>query len=358
MDHEAYLSSFHEQITINHKPITDKEISEILVPLSKKIEVYQKEHEVKWFEITTSIALIYFANKKCDFVVMEAGLGGLNDCTNIISSDISIITSIGYDHMDLLGNTIGDIASHKAGIIKEHSHTICQEDCQGIAIIRDTCQKKHTILHEIKKADIKAYGMEEENQVMDYKEHSHVLVNLKGKKQLENASICLECMDILRKQGYSIPEEAIAAGLKQVVHPGRLEQLCASPKILFDGGHNPQAIMHVIDTLAQYDAYQKKCYIFSILKTKDYETVLKLLLQDKEAVFLFTDGNDSNRYVAKEELYQAAKAMDGSERRIKAKPLREAIAYAYQHYKDRVIGIIGSFYIYSDVKEKIQELMN
>lgn len=350
-----YLSNFNEQITINHKPITDEEISEILDSLSEKIEEYKKEHEVKWFEITTSIALIYFAKKHCDFVVLEAGLGGINDCTNIVQSDISIITSIGYDHMDILGDTIDKIATHKAGIIKQNSDVICQENCNGIDIIRNTCKKENAILHEIHKKDIHDLGMNQEYQRLSYKTHSDVKINLKGKKQLENASICLECIDILRSKGYEISEDKMIEGLQQVVHPGRFEILNQNPKIIFDGGHNEEAIRNLKNTISQYDI-KKKCYIFSILKTKDYETVLKILLEDKQANFIFTDGNDKNRYVAKEELYEFAQKIDGK-RRMRIMELNQAIEYAYKEFQDQVIAIIGSFYIYQDVKDKIQNLI-
>jgi len=349
-----YLTSFNEQITINNKPITDEEISEILVPLSEKIEEYRKEHEVKWFEITTSIALIYFAKKECDFVVLEAGLGGINDCTNIVNSDISIITSIGYDHMDILGDTIDKITTHKAGIIKEKSCVICQEDCNGIEIIRDTCKIKNAKLHEISKKDINDLGMNQDYQLLNYKNHLNVEINLKGKKQLENASICLECLDILRSKGYEISEEKVLEGLKEVVHPGRFEMLNKEPKIIFDGGHNEAAIANLKNTISQY-GIDEKCYIFSILKTKDYETVLKILLEDEKANFIFTDGNDKNRYVEKEALFEFAKKMDNKDR-FQTMELKEAIKYSYNKFQDKVIAIIGSFYIYQDVKEIIQKL--
>lgn len=350
-----YLENFNEQITINHIPITDEEIDEILTPLSEKIDEYKKEHEVKWFEITSSMALLYFAKKNCDFVIMETGLGGINDCTNIIDSDISIITSIGYDHMDILGDTIEKIATHKAGIIKENADTICCENCNGIEIVKETCKKKHARLYEVKKTEIKDVTLKNGNQVFTYQNYPNVEVNLKGKKQLENASICLTCMDILKEKGYEIEKEAIYEGLRTVVHPGRFELLKSNPNILFDGGHNEQAIRNLKDTLEQYEMDKKKCYIFSILRTKDYQTVLTLLMEDKEAIFIFTDGNDKNRYVAKEELYEFAKKIDGNENRIKMDSLEKAIQFAQREYPDRIIAIVGSFYIYQDVKTMLKE---
>ena len=120
------LIKFNETITVNDKEISDEEISKILEKLSVYIDEYNSKHEikVKWFEVITSVALIYFAQRKCDFAVIETGLGGTTDCTNVVESMISIIVSVGLDHVDILGNNIVDIAKHKAGIIKDNSDVI------------------------------------------------------------------------------------------------------------------------------------------------------------------------------------------------------------------------------------------
>lgn len=151
------LITFHETICINNEPIPDEEIQEILPELAKAIEQYNQQHEtkVKWFEVITSLAFIYFAKKNCDIVIAEVGMGGLNDCTNIIEGEISIIGNIGYDHIDVLGDTIQKIAKHKAGIIKANKDTIFVEQPEVVEVIKQECKEKNNTLHLIRKEQIR-----------------------------------------------------------------------------------------------------------------------------------------------------------------------------------------------------------
>ena len=134
------LIRFNETIQVNNSEITDSEISKILEKLSIYIDEYNKKNEikVKWFEVITCIALIYFEMQRCDFVILETGLGGTLDCTNIVNSIISIIVSVGYDHMDILGSSIEEIAQNKAGIIKKNSDVIYlkQNNSDGYKILQ------------------------------------------------------------------------------------------------------------------------------------------------------------------------------------------------------------------------------
>ena len=136
-----HLCEFNERICVNDVPISNQEIEEIIKKLEPFIQEYNQTHEipVKHFEVVTSIAFVYFARKKCDFVVLETGMGGTWDCTNIVQPILSIITSIGYDHMKLLGNTLTEIAKHKAGIIKQNSDTIfleCENKNENAKILK------------------------------------------------------------------------------------------------------------------------------------------------------------------------------------------------------------------------------
>lgn len=350
-----HLLTFHETICINNQPIPNEEVQEILPKLAKAIEQYNQEHEtkVKWFEVITSLALIYFAKKNCDIAIVEVGMGGLNDCTNIIDGEVSIIGNIGYDHIDVLGNTIQKIAKHKAGIIKQNKDTIFVEQPEVVDVIKQECKEKNNTLHLILKEQIQNYKMEQELQYFDYKEYKQVGINLKGKKQIENASVCLECVDILKEKGYAIAKQAIYEGLAKVIHKARFETISQNPIMIYDGGHNEAAIANLKDTIQQYYAQEKKVYILSILNTKDYQNIIAQLTQDKEAVYIVTSGNDAKKYVAKETLYKEASKY-GKENIYQCE-LEEAIDLAKEKYKDRVIFIVGSFYVYKDVIEKVNK---
>lgn len=351
-----HLIRFNDGIYINNKEITDKEVEEILIPLSKEITNYNKEHKVpvKWFEAITALSIIYFAKNNCDIAILETGLGGTTDCTNIVDSMVSIIGNIGYDHVDILGNTIEKIATHKSGIIKNNSDTVFVKQEESVnSIIENTCKEKNTTLHIINTDEIQNYSYTLDLQKFDYKEYKNVEINLKGKAQINNAAEVLECIDILKNKGYKIPKEAIYNGLKTVVHKARLETLSKDPVIIFDGGHNENAINNLRQNVEQYFSENKKVYIISLLKTKDYKTIIKNICKEKDSIFIFTSGNDKKRYVSKERLYKEAKKYLNDVNMYKYE-LKDAINICKKAYNNRIILIVGSFYVYKTVCEVLK----
>ena len=231
-----HLIRYNERISINGEEISDEEMLNLIEELKPLIDKYNEKEEgnITLFELETTMALLYFYRKNVDFVVLETGLGGLYDCTNIITKPlVSIITSIGYDHMNILGNTLPEISYQKAGIIKENSNTVIFEQQSEVNNVFVTmCKSKNNNLHIVKKSDISNYSFDSEFQYFDYKEIKNLKINLKGKMQIQNASICIETMTILKQLGYNITEESIEKGLKNIVHKGRMEQLNDKP-ILF-----------------------------------------------------------------------------------------------------------------------------
>lgn len=350
-----HLIKYNERISVNGQDITDKEMENIIEKLKDKIEKYNKMSSTKvtLFELLTTMALYYFKEKDCDFVVLETGLGGLYDCTNIVWPLVSIITSISYDHMAILGQTLREIAIQKAGIIKENSNTVIVEQKPSIQrIIEETCLNKNNELSVIKKADIQNKKYENEFLVFDYKQNKNIKLNLKGDKQFENASICLEAINILKQKGFNISEKAIKEGLQSVIHKARFEIINKNPLIIYDGGHNEEAILNFINTVNTYYKQKEKIYIISILKSKDYKTVLNYLLKDEGSTFIFTSGNNKERYVSSEELYKTAKNTTKNNKLYKMN-LQEAILYAKKQ-ENKVSFAIGSFYIYEDVKNILE----
>lgn len=335
-----HLIKYNERITINNIEITDKEMSDILEKVAEKVEKYNKEHEVpiKEFEVVTTLALIYFAEKECDFVVLETGMGGIYDCTNIAEGLVSIITSIGLDHMDILGKTIEEITEKKAGIIKNNNDTIMCYQEKATKIIEETCKEKKNTLHLVNKKDITNYSFNEDNQKIDYKNYKNIELNLKGKCQIYNAAEVLECINILKQKGYDIKEKDIRQGLKTVVHKARFEKIKDNPKIIFDGGHNEDAMNNLKETIERYYPNEQKVYILSSLKTKDYKTVVKILTKDKNGIFFFTTGNDKKKYVDKKDLYNEAKKY--LNKNIYQEELENAIKIVKEKYKEKIIMIV------------------
>ncbi len=353
-----HLIDYNERISINNKNITDEEIEKLIKKLMPKVDKYNSlnNSKITLFELETTMAILHFYKNNCDFVVLETGLGGLYDCTNIVNPILSIITSIGYDHMNILGNTLLEIAEQKAGIIKENSETIFveQEEKEVNDKIKEICSNKSNILHLIKKEDIFNYDYDEDFQKFNYRNYKNILINLKGKKQIYNASICIECAEILRNKSYKISEKEIRDGLKATIHKGRFEKISNHPLIIYDGAHNKPAIENFINSVKMYYDNQDKVYIISILNLKDYKTILKELLKDKKSIFIFTDGNDKKIYVSKEELYNEAKKHTNS-KSLYMYELEKALALVKKKYKNCVTFIVGSFYIYGTVIKNLKD---
>lgn len=341
-----HLICYNERISINGEYIRDEEIQEIFGEVESIIE--DENIELNFFEFFTMIAFIYFYKQNVDIVLMEVGFGGLYDSTNIIHPMISIISSIGYDHMKILGNTLEEIARQKAGIIKENSETVYMEQEPNINhIIAETCEEKHNTLHMVKQSEIKNQRLKNDREIFDYKQYHDIEVNLKGKRQIQNAALVLECCDILNKNGYFLSEEMIKNGLKTVIHKARFEVIHQNPTMIFDGGHNEQAIENLKETIDLYYKNAKKIYVISVLKSKDYHKIIEDIL-DKDNVYIFTDGNDKNLFTDKHLMYEYAKRLN-DKAEICEMDLKEAIQFCKEK-TEYVSFIIGSFYIYSDIK--------
>jgi len=355
-----HLIKYNERISVNEKEISDKEMSDLIEELQPKIDKYNNARQVKitLFELETTMALLYFYRKNVDFVVLETGLGGLYDCTNVITNPlVSIITSIGYDHMNILGNTLPEIAYQKAGIIKENSNTVIFEQSQEINnVFINQCEEKNNRLHIVKNDKIANYNFDDKYQYFDYENMSKLSINLKGKIQIQNASICIETIKILNNLGFIVSEESIREGLRTVIHRGRMEVLNEKPLIIYDGAHNEPAIRNLQNMVDMYYNKFKRVYIISILKRKDYDEMLRLLSQDEEGLFVLTSGNDPETYASGKELYDIC--IKYKKNNIYMKSLEDAIKYAMNSDVHTANFVIGSFYTYGTVTNIIKEIKN
>lgn len=353
-----HLIHYNERISVNNNNISNIEMENLINEINPAIEKYNSTSDVPitLFELETTMAFLYFEQKKCDFIVLETGLGGLYDCTNIINHPlVSIITSIGYDHMHILGNTLPEIAYQKAGIIKPNSHTVIFESLPDVDnVFINKCKNENNVLNIIRKSDIENYYFDNNFQYFDYKNLKTIAINLKGKVQVQNACLCLETFDILNELGYHVGIKNIQKGLSTVIHKGRLEQLYDNPIIIYDGAHNEPAIKNLQDMVKMYYAKMKRVYIISILKRKDYNKMLKLIAQDKEAIFILTSGNNPEAYASSDELSECMKQFTETDK-IHKKRLNVAIEEAINSNIDTVNFVIGSFYTYGTVIDILQK---
>lgn len=354
-----HLIKYNERISINKRNISDEEILELINELQPLVEEYKKgeKENVTFFEFITILALIYFYRNKVDFVILETGLGGLYDCTNVITRPlVSVITSIGYDHMNILGKTLKEIAYQKAGIIKENSHTVIfKQEPKLDKVFIDECKKKNNILHIVQKEDISNYSFNENYQYFDYKNIKNICLNLKGKVQIKNACLSIETIKIINSYGYNIDIKNVLSGLKTVIHKGRMETLNNHPKIIFDGAHNEPAINNLLETVNIYYPKKNKVYIVSILARKDYKSMLKNLAKDENAIFILTSGNQADKFISGNELYDCMKEYVNKDKIFK-KELKTAINDALKDDdNNKIFLVVGSFYTYGTVMEIIDK---
>ena len=355
-----HLIRYNERISINGESISDEDMQGLIEELKPLIEEYSEKEKsrITLFELETMMALLYFYRMKVDFVVLETGLGGLYDCTNVITCPlVSIITSIGYDHMNLLGDTLPKIAFQKAGIVKPNSSTVIFEQTPDVdEVFAKECSKKENQLHIVREKIVSNYRYDSDLQYFDYDEMKDIAVNLKGMVQIKNASICIEAMKILRDDGYEVSDESIREGLKTVIHKARMEKLLSKPFIVYDGAHNTPAMENLQSMVDMYYSDFDRVYIVSILKSKDYRKMLKILASDKEGKFIFTSGNDAERYVDGNTLYECMKEYV-DEDKISTMTLEDAIISTKNSNENTVNLIVGSFYVYGDVVRTIKNMI-
>lgn len=346
-----HLFVSNESICINNIQITDEEFLKYKDIFEKLSQNYFKEtgRKVTRFEILTSLAILYFAQNNCDIIILETGLGGLYDCTNIVDSLISVFGSIDFDHTTILGNTLEEIATQKAGIIKNHSNTVIFNQ-PALPVIEKTCKEKNSNLNVINNSEISNYSFDNDYQYFDYLDYKNLVINLKSKKQIENASIVIKCTEILNNNGFTISKNSLYEGLKTVTHPARFEKIKTSPTIIFDGAHNENAMINFVETVNNLYKTENKTFLVSIITTKDYKTVINILLKSFEnCTFIFTDGTDENKFFKGEILYTYAKSLN-SYNTLELETFENALS----KMNSEINFIVGSFYTYEKAKELLK----
>ena len=258
-----HLFSYCERIKINNVDIKE----EIFDRLVNDIDNFAKNNniELSEFELITAVALHYFYIQKVDYVILEVGLGGKYDATNVVNPIITAITTIDLDHTERLGDTIGKIALQKAGIIKKDVPIVISKDNKGLEVIKKVAELNNSKVIEVDKNDV------------------HYNLNLLGEHQKENTALALA---IVKNIGLDIKEETIKKALNDVNWKFRLEY-DKNKNILIDGAHNPSGIKALRDFLDKNFKDKKKIFLFGCLKNKDYKTMLDILIRPEDKLYFY-----------------------------------------------------------------------
>ena len=276
-----FLFRFNERMNINGADIADEELAEITEFVKPHAEA-MTDHPTE-FELVTAIAMEYFARHRCDIVVLEVGMGGELDSTNVIDPpEVAVICNLGLDHTEVLGNTLEEIAQAKAGIIKPGCSAVLYRGSPSVeAVFEETCKARGV---ELCKADFSALVSRSHSfagQVFDFGSRKALEIPLLGAHQLRNAAVVLTAVDCLIRRGWSISEENIRDGLRDVVWPGRFELLRRNPDVIVDGGHNPQCLEALAQNVRDYLAGRNITALTGVMADKDsahmYETMAPLV---------------------------------------------------------------------------------
>jgi dihydrofolate synthase / folylpolyglutamate synthase len=250
------------------------------------------------FEIETAMAFLEFVDKKCDFVVLEVGLGGRLDATNVIKNTVcAVLTSISIDHTQFLGDTLEKIAKEKAGIIKENSKVVSYEQKMDVLdVIKDACKDKNAPLSIANFSKLSNIKHSLEGVTFDYTVDSHFLfekvrIRMLGENQPKNAALAMEVAIVLKKSGYAISKETIIKGIEKTLWRGRFDVLCKNPIFVVDGAHNKEAAGSLRDSLQLYFSGKRLIYIMGILSDKDYDGILEQTAVLADVIFTITPNN-------------------------------------------------------------------
>ncbi len=342
-----YIVEFNERMRVDGVNISNEK----LAALTEKIKsiVDKMQDKPTEFEIITAIAFEYFYEEKCDIVVLEVGMGGRLDSTNIISTAVlSIITGIALDHTAYLGDTVPKIAWEKAGIIKKNTPVIFGgEDKDAESVIKSRAEEMGAEYYTTDYSKLRISTADLDGAVLSYKSHLHIRIQLNGLYQPKNTAIVLEAADILKALGYRITQKALRKGLSKAKWPARFEIISHDPLVIFDGAHNPQGIDAAVESIKFYFKDKKIYALTGVLRDKDYNYIASKLSEVISRAVTITPGNP--RALKAEEYADVLKScgVDATSR----DGIENALEYAVKIAKEDNTPLIclGSLYTYVDV---------
>lgn len=347
-----HLVDFAERIRINGREIDESKVVELTGKIRFRVESSEFREElskITFFEFTTAMAILYFVEEEVDIAVMETGMGGRLDATNVIKPLVSVITNISLEHKEFLGDTIEAVAYEKAGIIKAGIPLVTGvEQPQAFQVIEKVCNEKMAPLCRLgRDFSFQRNGTTK----LSYNGIGGVLddltLNLAGSHQFANASIALCTVELLRGKGFTISNEAIYGGLADVTWAGRLETISHNPKIILDGAHNPAGAEVLAGVIADELEFDKLYLILGIMADKDIEGIISPLAPLAEEVILSRP--EYERASPASALLPAAKKYNKNS--VSFEALKEAIDYARSRAAgDDLIIISGSLFTVGEAR--------
>jgi dihydrofolate synthase/folylpolyglutamate synthase len=360
-----HLIDVRERVRVGGMPITEQAFDDALAECRTAASEIEKEHgKATYFEMLTALALLVFAKQAVDIVVLETGLGGRLDCTNIVKPRVVGLTEIQLEHTQILGNTTEKIAGEKAGIIKPGcvAITVPQEDTV-IDVFRSKAEEAGVTLQVL--ADDVIYTQRFQSGVQSGPSglicvgdedtgFEHVAVPLMGMHQAGNCALALAVVIELRRLGHELPERGVLAGLNQIEHRGRLERVMERPRIYIDGAHTPESIRSAIQAVAAHLDYDSLIVVFGCASDKDTDGMIEALSTGADKV-IFTRAAANPRAMDPDDLRAACLGANAvmCESAPSVKDAINAAASVCDHGQDLIL-VTGSFYVVGEAKHLIE----
>lgn len=342
-----YMVEINEEVKINGKPISDEEFFsyiEMLKPICEKLDKINLKNT--YFEVMTALMFKYFYDKKVDVCVVETGLGGTLDSTNVVKKPLaSLITTISMDHTNILGNTIEEIAQNKAGIIKENVPVfIYPQNESALNVILKKAKEKNSKVYDFKFSEIKIKNQSTDFNEFDFMGYKNIKTSLIGKVQIYNACNALNLLDYFKEE-FDLDEDIIKKGIYESTNIGRLQIISKSPRVLIDGSHNKESIDALLISLKLFE-YDKLIVGFSILKDKDYDYIIEKISSIADEIVITSV--DNPRAFELENLEKIVKEKFSNVKKIKDR--KEA--YEYTKSKTEANDLVlwcGSLYLVGEI---------
>ncbi len=354
-----HLEVVNERIRLNGENITDADfirLVDVIEPHVLELEEQMKQNYYA-FELLTAVAFLYFQEKQPDIILLEAGIGGRLDSTNVIEeSEVSIITSLGLDHMATLGETLEEIMYEKVHILKEEGYLITGPITEHLKLIANRqAEQVNGNVTFLDKNEIKIYESTLGQQVFSYREWKDVKITLLGLHQIENACLVLEACEQLIHKGWPLEKETIYRGLEKASWPGRFEKVFDEPLFYMDGAHNEASVKRMVETLETTFTDQKFYFVLGMMKDKEYAKMIQQVEHLAKAFYLVSPdwqrgfdvtevARDLNR-----EGYQA----------IAMENIDEVLNFIQNEIpKDETVIQFGSLYLVGEMKQILKKREN
>ncbi|MCC8075166.1 MAG: bifunctional folylpolyglutamate synthase/dihydrofolate synthase [Clostridiales bacterium] len=347
-----YINRFNERIQVNGVPISDMALEQAVNAIRPKADAMADSPSE--FELITAIAFYHFLRQRCDIVVLEVGLGGALDSTNVISvPECAVITAIGLDHTRELGPTLTDIATAKAGIIKPGGVVVSYGgQPEADAVITRAVRERGASLRQVDFSQLTLRDYDLDGISFDFGALKKLRLPLIGSYQPKNAATAITALLALREKGWDIPDQSIREGLEKVQWPGRFEVLRKQPVFLLDGSHNAHGMQATVESLRMNFPEQRFTFLFAVMADKDVAEMIQLLAPLAERFVTVTA--DNPRAVSAREL--AKMLTEAGVEAVAAPSVEEGVALALELAGKKPVCALGTLYFSGDVRRALDAL--